>query len=362
MSGGAWWMANSLPYPGLGLPFPLGLLTLFLVLYLLYQAATFPLGVVSGYRLPREYGLSVQSFRGWLADWAKSLVIGLVIAGVVVVFVYWTMTVSPDWWWLLSGAGAALFSVVLANLSPVLLLPLFYKLTPIAQTDLARRLEALAEQAGARVRGVYSMELSAKSTGANAMLMGWGQTRRVVLTDTLIERYTSPEIEVVLAHELGHHVHRDIPKLIVIQSGLMLVSFGLAQVVLSALGPSLGVSSPADPRGLPLLGLTLGIAGAVAMPLTNAISRRIERAADRFALRQTGLAPAFIAAMDKLADQNLAESQPPRWAELLFASHPTHHQRVALARRFESEHGALRDEEPNLWGARQSSSSVGSSR
>lgn len=329
------WMAIGAPYPGEGLTFPLNVLGLSATLFLMFEVVTLPVAVITGYRLPKNFGLSVQTFGGWLADRLKSLGISFVIGLPATVAVYGLMTISPAWWWLWASILAILLTVVLANLAPVLLLPLFYKLEPIDDVALTQRLERLAAGSGAKVRGVYKMAFSAKGTGANAMLMGWGNTRRIVLSDTLLDRYTPEEVEVVLAHELGHHVHRDIPKLISLQAALLAASFGAAQVALTAVGPTLGVSSVADPRGMPLLASAVGLISVLAMPASNALSRTVERAADAYALRRTRLIESFVVAMDKLTDQNLAEAAPPKWAEVLFASHPTHEQRVAFARRFE---------------------------
>ncbi|HEU5368794.1 MAG TPA: M48 family metallopeptidase, partial [Ktedonobacterales bacterium] len=211
----------------------------FCILLLAYQLLDAPLSYYSGFVLPHRYQLSHQSLGSWLADQGKELVLGLVFELAAVVVLYLLLAVQPTLWWLWAAGAMLLVSVVLANLAPVLILPLFYKLTPLQDEELSRRLLALAERANTRVRGVFTMNMSRKTSTANAALMGLGNTRRIVLGDTLLGVYPPDEIEVVLAHELGHHVHRDIWKLILTQiiltlGGLYLVNLGLHWAVESA--------------------------------------------------------------------------------------------------------------------------------
>lgn len=306
----------------------------FLALSIGYSVLTFPLSVYSGWWLPRRYGLSVQSFWAWLADWAKGAGIGLVFGLAAVEVVYALLLGLPGLWWLVAGGLYLLLAVVLANLAPVLLLPLFFKLTPLEPSPLTERLEQLAREAGARVRGVYRMNLSAKTTAANAALMGLGNTRRVVLGDTLLEHYTPREIEVIFAHELGHHVHQDVPRLVVGQSVVTLVGLFLANLVLRWAAAGLGYQGIADVATMPLLAAILGVFGVVTTPLLNGYSRHVERRADRYALQTTHDPAAFLDAMRRLANQNLAELEPAAWVELLFYDHPSIGSRLRAAEEF----------------------------
>jgi STE24 endopeptidase len=305
-----------------------------LLLLLVSTVLTFPLTVYGGWVLPRRYGLSVQTFWAWLVDWLKGQAIGLVLGVVLIEVVYALLLLVPGWWWLATAAIYLLFTVVLANLAPILLLPLFFKLTPLDRPDLAERLEQRARQAGARVRGVYRMNLSSKTTAANAALMGLGNTRRIVLGDTLLDHYTAAEIDVVFAHELGHHVHRDVPRLIVGQSIVTLIGLYLCGQVLSWSVGAFGYQSIADPATMAVLALTLGAFGMLSSPLTNFLSRRWEREADLYALQTTDDPQAFQSAMIRLANQNLAEYDPPAWVETIFYDHPAIIRRVRLAERF----------------------------
>lgn len=303
----------------------------FLVLSLGYTLLTLALSVYSGWWLPRRYGVSIQTFRGWLRDWLVGNLVGLGFGLLAIEAVYALLLALPSWWWLVAGALYLLVVVILANLGPVLLLPLFYKLTPLAPSPLTERIEELARRAGTRVRGVYSMNLSAKTTAANAALMGLGNTRRIVLGDTLLDRYTPREIEVIFAHELGHHVHGDVPRLVVGQSIVTLVGLYLASLGLAAGSAALGYAGIADVATMPLLALILGAFGVVTTPLLNAYSRHVENRADRYALDTTGDRDAFVDAMLRLANQNLAEVEPPAWVETIFYDHPSIGSRVRAA-------------------------------
>src|SRR5438046_806510 len=172
----------------------------------------------------------------------------------VIELIYLLLAVQPQTWWLWVAIILLFFTVVMANLAPVLILPLFYKFTPLPEGELTRRLLALAKRSHTRVRGVFTMHLSSKTTAANAALMGLGNTRRIVLGDTMLDRYTPDEIEVVLAHELGHHVHHDLWKLIISQSVLTLGGLYLVNVVLHwAVNTQHIYNSLADPPPIPLL-------------------------------------------------------------------------------------------------------------
>jgi STE24 endopeptidase len=294
----------------------------FAVAFIAYGIAFFPLSYYSGYVLPRRYGLSTQTVRAWLLDVAKGGALGLIFGGLVIEVIYALLRAAPEAWWLWATLFMIFFNVVLANLAPVFIFPIFFKFKPLEDKDLVARLTALAERAHARVRGVYTMLLSEKTTAANAALMGLGNTRRIVLGDTLYQNYSADEIESILAHELGHHVHRDIGWSLVFESVVTISGFVAADLFLKWSVGQLGYAGIADLAAFPLFGLALGIFGLVTMPLSNAYSRWRESLADDYALQTTGNASAFIGAMEKLANQNLAELEPERWVTFLLYDHP----------------------------------------
>src|SRR5258708_32433640 len=239
------------PIPGW---FPWQILVYCLILMLGYQLITTPLSYFGGFVLPHRYGLLTMRLKGWASDLLKGFVLSLVLEILVVELVYALLASQPQTWWLWVALGLLFFSVLMANLAPVLILPIFYKFSPLPEGDLAKRLLALAERAHTRVLGVFTIPMSRKTTPANAALMGLGNTRRIVVGDTMLDRYTPDEIEGVLAHELGHHVHRDIWKLIISQSLLTLVGLYLANIVLHwAFETQHAYLGLADPGTIPLL-------------------------------------------------------------------------------------------------------------
>jgi STE24 endopeptidase len=289
----------------------------------------------TGFRLEHQYHLSNQKLRSWLWDECKGWLVNLVLGALMVEIVYSIIRIAPQRWWIVAWVVFVGLFLLMAQLAPVVLMPIFYKFQPLENDGLRERLTRLGERAGTRVRGVYEWKLSEKSKKANAALTGMGSTRRIILSDTLLEHYTDDEIEAVLAHELGHHVHRHILKSILMQVGITFFGFWLVNQVLRfvigknwfpALNPRLY-----DFANLPLIVLVVTILSLLLMPALNAISRRHEREADRYAWESIAAITPFITSMHKLADQNLAEREPSRFVEWFFHSHPSIGKRIAAA-------------------------------
>jgi STE24 endopeptidase len=322
--------------PGDGSGFPAFAIAAYVVmLAILHEALAFPLAFYYGFILDRRYGLSSESFLAWLRDHAKAVGLGLVLAIAGAECVCFALRISPAWWWLLSAALFATAMYVMAKIAPVALLPLFYRFTPLGRESLRTRLVALSQRAGIPVLGVYEWALGEKTRRANAALVGTGRTRRIIVSDTLLAEYSDDEIEVILAHEIGHHVHRDILVALAAESVLLVVGFYAAALALSVLWQPLGFHGPADFAALPVLVLAGGALSVVSTPLINALSRRNERRADRYALTLTQQPAAFISAMKRLGTQNLAEARPSRAVLWLFHTHPPVEQRISAARSFQ---------------------------
>lgn len=304
----------------------------------IYYLLGLPLSYYSSYILPHRFEMSNQNLKGWITDQAKGIGLSAVFGGLILEIVYVFLRAYPQTWWLWVAGVLLLFNVILANLAPVLLMPLFYKIEPLGEefVDLRERLIRLAERAGTSVHGVFKFDISQRTKAANAALTGLGSTRRIILGDTLLEEFNDDEIETILAHELGHHVHHDIPIGIALESiltlgGLYLVSLGLKWGVIFW-----GYQGVADVAAMPLFALVLGAYGLITMPLGNTYSRWRERSADKFALEITGKPRDFASAMIRLANQNLAEVDPETWVEWLLHSHPALSKRIALADKFEA--------------------------
>jgi len=300
----------------------------------IYALATLPLDYYSGFVLPHRFDQSNQTFKDWIIDQAKGFAIGAPLGLLLLELLYLALRVTGDLWWLWAAGGMLLFSVLMSNLAPVLIMPIFNKFVPLGDehADLAERLIKLAENAKTKVRGVFKFDMSRRTKSANAALTGIGNTRRIVLGDTLIDEFTPDEIETVLAHELGHHVHKDIPVLIAFGTLTTTLGLYLASLLLNWTIGIYGFISPADIAVLPALGLILGAYSLLTMPLENAVSRWRENMADDYALQSTGKTEAFVSAFTRLANQNLGEIDPEKWVVFLFYSHPPLGQRIDKAR------------------------------
>jgi STE24 endopeptidase len=299
----------------------------------IYSLINLPLSYYSGFVLPHRFGQSNQTLKDWIVDQLKGLAIGAPLGLLLLELLYLALRVTGDLWWLWAAAGMLVFTVLLSNLAPILIMPLFNKYIPLGEEhkELADRLLDLARRANTRVQGVFKFDMSKRTKAANAALTGIGNTRRIVLGDTLINEFSTDEIETVLAHELGHHVHKDIPFLIAFGTLSTTLSLYLASLALNWATDYFGFSGPADIAAFPALGLIFGAYGLITMPIDNAVSRWRERMADDYALQSTGKTEAFASAFTRLANQNLGEIDPEKWVIFLFYSHPPLGERIAKA-------------------------------
>jgi STE24 endopeptidase len=312
-----------------------------LMLMLISKAVGTPLEYYE-FRLEHSYNLSNQRFGSWLWDEFKGFILGLIMASIVVELLYALMRQTQQHWWIIAWAVFLGLMVLLAQVAPIVLFPIFYKFEPLENEELKRRLIVLSERAGTRVRGVYKWHLSEKSKKANAALTGLGATRRIILADTLLDNYSNDEIEAVLAHELGHHVHRHILKSIFVQAVITLFGFWLANAVLTfAVERRNMFETMSDFANLPLLILVATVLSFLLMPALNAYSRFNERQADRYCFKSVATVGPFISSMNKLAEQNLAEKTPSRWVEWLLHSHPAITKRVSAAEAWAKAQGQM---------------------
>jgi STE24 endopeptidase len=298
--------------------------------------SSLPVAYLGGHEVERRFGLTKQSTGGWLGDQAKGLLLGVLLQTPLLTAAYAVIRRRPrDWWLIIAGASVPL-TVALSNLAPVLLMPLFNRFQPLRDETLAASVRALAAHSGVQVSDVYEMDMSRQSEKPNAMFTGLGNTKRIVLGDTLLAGFSQDEVEAVVAHELGHQVHGDIWRLIGFGAG---AGFGMAWL-LSQFAPGAvwrtrertGVSEVADEASLPVLALLMTAMGLVLMPLQAAFSRAMERRADRFAVELTRNGEAFARAMEGLAAQSLADPDPPRPVVIMLYSHPPIVERIRAAR------------------------------
>ena len=304
-----------------------------LVFVVIIEIMTIPLSFYGGFVLEHIFKLSNQKFLGWVKDEIKKFLLSLVFIVILVEVMYIFLRNFPDSWWIFVTIFWIFFSIIMAKLAPVLIIPLFYKSVPIENEDIKKGLESLAEGAGVNIQGIYKINLSKDTKKANAALAGMGNTRRVLLSDTLLDSYSLAEIKSVFAHELGHHVYRHISKMLVIGTVTGGLGFAICHYVLSKMIEILGFQSIHDIAAFPVICMVLGALGFILMPIQNAISRRFERECDRYAIEKTNDPEAFISTMDKLAEQNLADRTPNRLVELLFYSHPPISKRIGMAKK-----------------------------
>jgi STE24 endopeptidase len=306
-----------------------------IMLAFLYAAGmellTLPLDFYSGFVLEHRYQLSNQTLWGWCWRLLKGYLVGAPLGLLLLLGLYTVLWFTGPWWWLWATAGLLLVTLVLGQLLPVVILPLFYKVTPLDDPSMLERLQRLAGGTGLSVQGVYRLHLSAETRKANAALAGLGRTRRVLLGDTLLEQFTPEEIEVVFAHEVGHHVHRHLPKMVAWSIILAATGFWLVDRVLHHAAERLGYAGFSDPAALPLLLLVLTVFGLVLSPVQNALSRFFERQCDRYALARTHMPDAYRSAFVKLARINKADPDPHPLVVWFFDDHPPIRQRLALA-------------------------------
>ena len=305
---------------------------------IVFSLLNLPLSFYTGYILPHRYGQSTQTLRGWGSDLMKSAILSAALGGFVVEILYLVLRTAPETWWLWTAGFLLLFNVLLTNLAPVILFPVFYKFSPLGEEhpNLQARLISLANKAATNVTGVFKFDMSRRTKAANAGLTGLGNTRRIILGDTLLKEFSADEIETILAHELGHHINHDIPLSMVFQTTLTLGGLYLTSLGLSWGISRLGFGSISDIASLPLFGLSLGAYGLITSPLSNGFSRWREGLADDAALHLTGKGDTYASALTRLSNQNLAEVDPEPWVEFLLYSHPSLNKRIQKAQGFSS--------------------------
>ncbi len=296
-----------------------------------------PLSFASGYVVERYFGLTTRTPKSWLTEQVKSAMVATTFQVPLGTAAFSVIRRRPADWWLILSAASLPLLIVGTRLGPVLIAPLFNRFERVDDADLVERITELGERAGVRIADVYRMDVSHQTEKANAYFTGTGQSKRIVLGDTLLDRFETPEVEAVVAHELGHQVHGDLWRLIALYSGFgFLTAFGLhrAMSILVRCGRRSGVRSAGDVAALPLFTLALTMIGLTLQPFQAAISRRIERRTDAFAVNLTGDGEAYARAMARLALQNLDDPDPPRWLVWLLYSHPPTAERIAAARAF----------------------------
>lgn len=308
-----------------------------LALSVIYYFLDFPFNIYHSYILEHKFALTNQKIGDWFKDQLKGFLLSFVISIICLAAFYYILNNFTDNWWLIISLFWIFFSLILAKLMPVVIIPLFFKYKKLSDQELRQRIMNLASKMKVKILDVFEIDFSKKTLKANAAFVGWGSTRRVLLADTLKDKYSLDEIEVILAHEFAHYKLKHLLKLIMISASVTIISFYLIFRTNSYFIKLVGLSSLADFAALPVILIYFIIVGIVSQPLENYISRVFEANADKTALKTTGLKDAFISAMDKLASQNLADRKPHPLIKFFFFSHPPIDERINLAKLFSIE-------------------------
>lgn len=315
-------------------------------LQVLSTIVSFPVHFWTSFVVEHRFGLSRQSFGQFMLKWLKMSLLMLMFGPLLLSGVYALIWAMPTWWWLAAAVMMTIVSGGIGMLLPVAIAPMFYRVEPVTDPDLLSRFRRIASHTTVDISEVCRIVVSSETVTANACMAGMGKTKRVFLTDTLLNGFTPEELEVVLGHELGHHKHAHLLKMLLCNAVLMLIGFLVVNVVLNAVAVPLGHADVSAPSTLALFLLAMSTMSAITQPLQNSVSRRFEYEADEFALHCTGNTTAFCSAFRKLVRLNKARMHRSRWQVLLFDSHPSTGDRIERAKQRERElavgrHGPL---------------------
>jgi STE24 endopeptidase len=277
-------------------------------------------------RRAKKVGLITQSWRGWAVDLLKADAIQAVLAAGAGGAAVSVMRRYPRGWWAPVAAGSVAFGAAFAAVAPVILDPIFNDFTPLPEGQTRSDVLELADAAGVKVGEVYSVDASRRTTAANAYVTGLGPTKRVVLFDTLLDRYNRDEVRVVVAHELAHVRGRDVPR------GVLFAAIVAPAAALAVQRVSWRLSAErSSAAALPALALAAGLVSAPIGLIGNRLSRALERRADAFSLELSRAPDAFVSFERTIALQNVADLEPPRWVTKLLATHPSTTERIGAA-------------------------------
>lgn len=303
----------------------------FIIGFLIVNIAELPVSFYLHTRLSRRYGLSKLTNKRWLLRYVKGNIIGFLISFPLFEGFYWLLRTFPDTWWFWSTIVLILLTIIFSNLIPIIILPLFFKFDPLEDThpELSAELFQMTEQIGIKIINAFIWRIGEIATTSNAALLGLGNTRRIIIADTMLGKYTKNEIKWILAHEIGHYKHHDFWKRIFLGSSTTFLIFLITHIIFSPLATFFGYSSTiGDVSGIPVIGLCFGIFSFVLDVPSLWYSRKQETATDDFASTVVSDSATAKSLFIKMADQNLADIDPPWWERLLFMSHPSINERI----------------------------------
>jgi len=304
------------------------------IVYLAYYILNFPLNFYQAFILEHKFSLSNQKIGDWFKDQIKAGVISYIIVLILVSAFYYILRHYFRIWWLIISLFWIFFSLVLAKLTPVVIIPLFFKYKKFSDDTLKERILQLGDKMKVKILDVFEIDFSKKTLKANAAFVGIGNTKRVILADTLKDKYNYDEITVILAHEFAHYRLKHLIKLILLNSAVTIILFYIIFITSDSFLSIFGLNSLWDLAALPIILIYFTIFGIIMQPFENYISRRLEKNADMLALKVTGFQKAFISAMEKLSLQNLADRNPHPVIKFFFFDHPPIDERIDMAKSF----------------------------
>lgn len=291
-----------------------------------------PFDFYGSYIVEHKFGLSNQTVLKWIWERSKSTALSIVIGVPVSLVFYFLIKSMGNLWWLYFAGFIFLISVFFARVAPVVIFPLFYKFTKLEDGEIKEKLEKILSDVKINITGIFSFNMSKDTKKANAGFTGLGKSKRIILSDTLLEKFTPDEIAIVFAHEAGHYKHRHIVKNIMFSTVVIFASFYICSVLHSITIKSMGFENVYDIAALPALVFYLTLSGLIMMPVTNFISRKYEFQADEYAVKITSDIDSFVSTMEKLAEINLADKEPHPVVEFFLYSHPSIKRRIEAAR------------------------------
>ncbi|MDO8549096.1 MAG: M48 family metallopeptidase [Ignavibacteria bacterium] len=323
--------------------------------YLLFIAFVFVTGIATSilfapvnyyteFYLEHKYNLSNQTFLKYIIEHLKGLFVSVLIGVPILLFFFYVLNEFGSLWWLPLAVGLFIISVVLGRIAPVLILPIFYKITPIDNEELKSRIEKLAKDAGIKVQNVYKFDMSKNTKKANAAFTGLGKSKRILLGDTLLDNYTQDEIETVIAHEMGHYKKKHIIKNIIIGTVTSFLTLFLIAFLYENTIGLFGFESITEIAALPVLSLWGAVIGLIQSPFSNILSRKFEYEADEYAVTATSKPGPYISTLKKLTEQNLADKDPHPFVEWFFYSHPSIKNRIRALKKFVDDNLSLSQE------------------
>ena len=303
-----------------------------LIVFLGHYILFFPLTIYGSFLLEHKFSLSRQKISDWFIDQIKAGIIGFIIFVILVQAFYFIIrSYAGSWWWIVSMFWI-FFSLILAKLTPIIIIPLFFKYRPLSNEQLRGRILDLARRMKIKILDVFEIDFSKKTLKANAAFVGMGKSKRIILADTLKDKYSDDEIEVILAHEFAHYQMKHLLKIILMNSLATIMCFYIIFKTNTYFLKYFKAASLSDVSSLPIIIGYLTIWGIITQPLSNYLSRVFEVRADIAAIKITKLRDAFISMMEKLSQQNLADRKPSWIIKFFFFDHPPIDERINLAK------------------------------